>query len=567
MLRSEIVGRNLREFRSSITRAYFYAGEQATMNVACGRSIVTEMALVFKGIAIFIMCLLMQTASVSAIKPNIIIIMTDDMGYSDLGCFGSEIETPHIDSLAAHGMRFSQFYNFGKCCPTRAGLMTGLYNHQAGVGNMMKDEGYPGYRGRLNQHCVTIAEVLKDVGYRTIQTGKWHLGATQKAWWPSKRGFDNHYGTPLGGGFYFRPSEFNAYREVVRNETVLYTPDIDPPKEWYTTDAYTDEGLAFVRESVQDGKPFFWYLAFNAPHWPIKAKPEDIAKYRGKYRVGWDEIRRQRHARLVQSGLIDSHWELSPRDDDIPAWDSLSEDQKDEQDHIMATYAAAIDCVDQNVGKIIQALKALKQFENTLILFLCDNGGSAESSNIGMNKGDGEIGSAESFVYYGKSWATVSGTPFRKFKSYLHEGGVSTPLVAHWPTGIKKSRQGSICHEPAHVIDLMPTCLAMSGAVYPTTYGGEAIYPMEGVSLLPAFEGQDMPRKSPLFAEHQGYRSVRRGKWKLVAAKSAEWELYDMHADRTELNNVAKAHPEVVQEMAALYDEWAERSFVIKNRK
>ena len=511
-------------------------------------------------------CLLVSSA-VAADKPNVIIVMTDDMGYSDLGCFGSEIQTPNVDALAEKGLRFSQFYNFGKCCPTRAGLMTGLYSHLAGVGGMARDERLSGYRGRLNHNCVTIGEALRPAGYSTIQTGKWHLGGAKKDWWPSRRGFDRVFGSPLGGGFYFRPSAFYSYREVVRNETVLYTPKKDPPKGWYTTDAYTDEGLAFVREAVDEETPFFWYLAYNAPHWPLRAKPEDIAKYRGKYRIGWDKVRQQRHARLVELGLIESKWDLSPRDGTVPAWSKLSEKQKDEQDHIMATYAAMIDCVDQNMGKVVRELKKLDVFENTLILFLCDNGGSSEPSKLGLNKGKGVIGTAESFAYYGKSWANVSDAPFRKYKSNLHEGGIATPFVAHWPAGIPAARQGEIVHEPAHVIDLMATCVDLAGASYPETFKDQPIHPMEGTSLRPAFEGRTLNRKTPLFSEFSGNRAVRDGKWKLVSDKGKKWELYDMEADRTELNNLAAKMPKKVKALSAFYDAWAKRCLVKKKKK
>jgi arylsulfatase len=408
---------------------------------------------------ILLLILLAALPLAGAERPNIIIIMTDDMGYSDLSCFGSEIETPNLDKLAANGLRFSNFYNAGRCCPTRASLLTGLYSHQAGVGNMTRDEGIPGYRGRLNDQCVTIAEVLGPAGYHTVQTGKWHVGAKKKEWWATGRGFDDMFGCPLGGGFYFRPSAFNSLREVMRNDKVLYTPKIDPPEGWYTTDAYTDEGLAFVRQAVGVGKPFFWYLAYNAPHWPLRAKDADIAKYRGTYKVGWDEIRKQRHKRLIEQGMIDAKTKLSPRHPKVPAWDTLTDAERDKQDHIMAAYAAAVDSVDQNVGKLVNELKAMKVFDNTLIVFLCDNGGSSESDNIGINKTKGVIGTAESFVLYGKSWANVSDTPFREFKSNMHEGGIATPFVAHWPAGasLATRHMSSTSWPRASIYQALPT--------------------------------------------------------------------------------------------------------------
>jgi len=496
--------------------------------------------------------------------PNIIIIMTDDMGFSDLGCYGSEIKTPNLDTLAQEGLRFTHFYNTSRCCPTRASLLTGLYSHQAGIGDMLNDEGpgNPGYRGRLMERCVTIGEVLGQAGYRTIQTGKWHVGDQQQDWWPPGRGFDRFYGCPQGGGFYFRPSSFSKQRYVVRGTEILYNQQTDPPEGWYATDAWTDEGLEYIREAVEEEKPFLWYLAYNAPHYPLQAKPEDIARYRGQYMIGWDEIRRQRYEKLIDLGIIDPDWDLSSRESGIPAWSTLSEAEKDKQDLRMATYAAMIDCIDQNVGKIVTTLQQLEVYENTLILFLHDNGGCPEGGTLGKNSGDGVCGTAESFALYGACWANASDTPFRKYKKFIHEGGIASPLIAHWPNGIKAELDGTLVTEPAHTIDLMATCVDLAGTSYPETFEGNGIIPMEGVSLNPLFQGEPFTRDAPLFFEHEGNRGVRRGKWKLVAVDGKAWELYDMQADRTELNNLAAEHPEEVAELSALYDEWAVRAFV-----
>jgi len=505
-------------------------------------------------------------ASTKSPRPNIIIIMTDDMGFSDLGCFGSEIETPNLDSLAKQGIRFTQFYNTGRCCPTRASLLTGLYAHQAGVGHMTEDRGpdNPGYRGRLMERCVTLAEVLGPAGYRTFQTGKWHVGARETSWWPLGRGFDRCYSCPEGGGFYFRAKKG---RSIVLDNEVIYDKDRHPPQGWYTTDAWTDEGLKFMHEAVGMNKPFLWYLAHNAPHWPLQAKPEDIAKYRGKYQVGWDKIRQQRYERLVKLGIIDRNWKLSPRGEGIPEWNSLSAQEKDTQDLRMATYAAMIDCVDQNVGKIIKTLKQLNVYENTLILFLQDNGGCAEGKITGNNRGKGICGTVESFVLYGACWANTSNTPFRRYKCWVHEGGVATPLIAHWPAGIPARLNGTLVAELTHLLDLMPTCVDLSGAKYPETYKGNKIIPMEGKSLRPLFEGKPFKRDNAIYFQHMGNRAVRNGKWKLVSVKGGDWELYDMQADRTELNNMATTLPEKVKEMSALYDAWCERCFVNKANK
>lgn len=496
--------------------------------------------------------------------PNIVVIMTDDMGFSDLGCYGSEIETPNLDGLAEDGIRFTQFYNASRCGPTRASLLTGLYSHQTGMGLSVVDKGpnRPGYRGRLMDNCVTLAEILGPAGYRTFHTGKWHLGSNDKSWWPLGRGFDRSYGCPQGAGFYFRPSSFRRERHVVLDYEVIYNRQIDPPAGWYSTDAWTDEGLIFMREAVAMDKPFLWYLAYNAPHYPLKAKPEDIAKYRGKYSVGWDVVREQRYARLVELGLIDENWELSPREDAIPEWKSLSEEEQDEQDFRMATYAGMIDCVDQNVGKIINTLKELMIYENTLILFLQDNGGCASGGNLGVNKGKGICGTAESNVMYGECWANASNTPFRRYKTWVHEGGTATPLIAHWPKGISAELNGTLVHEPTHLIDVMATCADLAGAIYPETYKSRKILPMEGLSLRPIFERNPFTREVPIYFEHMGNRAIRHGKWKLVSEKGKEWELYNMEADRTELNNLAAELPEKVRELSALYSAWSIRCFV-----
>lgn len=513
--------------------------------------------------------LLLVALGVRAEQPNIIVILTDDMGYSDIGCYGSEIQTPNLDGLAKEGVRFSQFYNTSRCSPTRSSLMTGLYSHQAGMGLLTKDEGpnNPGFRGRLMERCVTIAEVLGPNGYQNIVTGKWHMGDAKKAWWPLGRGFDRFYGCPQGGGFFFRPSSWKSERFIARGNEIIYDKQRDPPNGWYATDAFTDEGIKYVGEAVETRKPFFWYLALNAPHYPLQAKPEDIAKYRGKYMAGWDQIRKDRTQKLIELGLIDANWKLSPRAEGVPAWDTLLDKEKEAQDERMAIYAAMIDCVDQNVGKIVTELKKMNVYDNTLILFLHDNGGDVTGGPLGKSSGEGAPGSAESLVHYGKCWANVSDTPFRKHKGMVHEGGTSTPLIAHWPKGIDASMNGQIVTEPCHLIDLMPTLVELSGAPYPETFKGHTIIPMEGESLLPLWQGKPFHRDEPIFFEHTGNRGVRYGKWKLVALKGRPWELYDMQADRTELNNLARQMPEKVKAMSAQYDDWAKRSFVKKAKR
>ena len=494
------------------------------------------------------------------VRPNIIIIMTDDMGFSDLGCYGGEIETPNLDMLAKQGLRFTQFYNEGVCVPTRISLLTGLHPKQTGDNSNTRDKG-------LSKHSVTLAEAIGPAGYRTYHTGKWMVGHRNMSLWPVGRGFNHSYGCPEGGGVYFRPSAFYANmgktprmkRSIARDREVIYDIRTDPPKGWYATDAWTEEGIDFVREAVSMKQPFLWYLAYNAPHWPLKAKPEDIAKYRGKYKVGWDKVRQRRYESLVKSGIVGEISKLSPRGKKIPAWDSLSEAEKDKQDLRMATYAAMVDCVDQNIGKIVRSLKELGVYENTVALFLSDNGGDAGGGVMGSNTRKGTCGTAESHAKYGECWANVCDTPFREYKLWLHEGGVATPLIAHWPKGIPPGLHGTLVTEPTHTIDLMATCVDLSGGKYPETYKGNKIIPMAGKSLRPLFEGKSFSREDPIYFNLRDHRAIRKAKWKLISVNGGQWELYDMQTDRTELNNMAAEFPEKVKELSTLYHAWSDR--------
>jgi arylsulfatase A-like enzyme len=495
------------------------------------------------------------TAVAELSRPNIVIILVDDMGFSDLGCYGSEIPTPNLDRLAAGGLRFTQFYNTGRCCPTRASLLTGLYSHQAGVGHMVEDLGVPGYRGFLNDRCVTIAEVLRDAGYFTAMTGKWHVG-TPPDKWPRQRGFDRFYGSE-SGGFYFRPA---GGRMVISDDTVLYNAQNPPPEGWYSTDAWTDNAIKFVGEAVAAKKPFFLYLAHNAPHFPLQAPSEDIAKFRGKYKSGWDKLREQRHAKQIQLGIVDEDWPLSPRPAEVKAWEAVSPEDQDRFDQIMAIYAACVEHMDRSVGRLVAALKERGAFDNTLLLFLSDNGGNAESGPNGRLEGPGAFGSADSTVYCGQSWATLENTPFRRYKHFNHEGGIATPLIAHWPGRIKDA--GQLRTQPGHLVDLMATCVDVSGAKYPTEFKGKAIQPMEGRSLVPAFDNKPIERDA-LYWEHEGNAAIRAGDWKLVRlGRDGAWELYDLKADRTELHNLAGTKSDLARQLAAQWEAWAERANV-----
>lgn len=515
--------------------------------------ICTKMKTIFKTV-ILIFAVAVATFANAAERPNVIVILVDDMGFSDLGCYGSEIPTPNLDALAAGGLRFTQFYNTGRCCPTRASLLTGLYSHQAGVGAMTDDQGVPGYRGRLNDQCVTIGEVLKGAGYFTAMTGKWHVGQKFDVV-PWKRGFDRNM-TSAAGGFYF-PEAPKA--QLFYNGRTLAANSPELPKNWYSSDLWADYGIRFIDEARTEKKPFFLYLAFNAPHFPLQAPAEDIAKFRGKYKIGWDKLREQRLAKQRQLGLLNANAPLTPRPEDVKEWDSLSEQEKDRFDHIMSIYAAAVNHMDQSVGTLVKALKDRSLLDNTLIMFMSDNGGNAESGPGGVLMGKAP-GSVHSTVFCGKSWATLENTPFRLYKHYNHEGGISTPLIVHWPKKIKDG--GEFRRQPGHLIDIMATCVDVGRAKYPEKFNGNLIPPMEGRSLVPAFENKTIKRDA-LFWEHEGNAAVRVGDWKLVRfGRNGKWELYDISKDRSELNNLAEKEPERVKILTEKWEAWAERAHV-----
>ena len=513
-----------------------------------------------------------------AVQPNVVLILADDMGYSDLGCYGAEIQTPNLDALAKDGVIFTQFYNAARCCPSRASILTGLYPHQAGVGAMTGDaalnEEIPAYQGHLSRNAVTLGEAMKLNGYHTMASGKWHVGDTKEEMLPHKRGFDRSFMTPGGAGDYFKLGGHSG--KVLPYK--LDGADRMPGEKFYDTDAVFDFTLQFIKDRP-DNQPFFAYVTPRAPHWPLQAKPADIAKYKGVYDCGWDDLREQRYRKQIESGLISKDWKLAPRSDgdgSVPAWETLSKEQQRTMAAKMEVYAAQVDCLDQNVGKLVEFLKKEGLFDNTLILFLSDNGACAELEDepFGQdwkNGKGGPVGSPTSFQSYGRVWAEVSNTPFRLWKQKAHEGGISTPLIASWPLGI--SAKGSVVRQPGHLIDILPTCLAVSGGSYPEEYNGQKIQPMEGRSFAPVFQGLERKENEEIACEHFASRGIRCGKWKLVSsspdkwtnAKPGPWELYDMEEDRTEMNNLVTEMPEKVKELAARYDEWARRIGVIAN--
>jgi len=485
-------------------------------------------------------------------RPNIIVILADDLGYADIGCFGSEIPTPNLDALAANGIRLTNFYNTARCCPTRAALLTGVYSHQAGIGHMMEDEGvdHPAYRGQLNDHTVTIAEVLKDAGYFTAMSGKWHVGQ-QAGVVPWKRGFERSLNAPAGG-FYYEDAK-NA--KVFLNGEEIHKGSDKLPKNWYTTDLWTDFGLRFIDEALEEKKPFLLYLAHNAPHFPLQAPEEEIAKFRGKYKEGWAKLRQARYKKQQALGLIDSTWKLPPINPKVPDWDNLDASEKKKYDDIMAIYAAVISHLDKSIGDLVAGLKKRGVFDNTVILFLSDNGGNAEPGAEGVYQG-AHPGSVQSKVFLGQGWAEAACTPFWSYKHHTHEGGISSPTIVSWPKGIPQTRNGSFERQPAHVTDILATLVDLAGATYPTTYQGNSIIPAVGTSLTPVFTGGQLKRQKPIFWEHEGNKAVVDGQWKLVAERSEKWQLYNLESDRTELHNVINDNREVAGRLESLYETW-----------
>jgi arylsulfatase len=509
-------------------------------------------------------------------QPDILLILADDMGYSDLGCYGSEIHTPNLDRLAKEGIRFTRFYNAARCCPSRASLLTGLYPHQAGVGAMddTRNPAIPAYQGYLNDHCVTLGEALELAGYSTFISGKWHVGKEKESMWPNNRGFQHVFSYLGGACSYYTAGWLSQPNQALISGTELYPL----PDDFFMTDAITDFALKFIQETPKE-KPLFGYVAYTAPHWPLQERPENIAKYKGRYDAGWDEIREQRYERMEQMGIIDHSYALARRSDGnslVPAWDSLSDERKKDMARRMEVYAAQVDSLDQQVGRLVEGLKAAGRYENTLVLFLSDNGACAEPNDKPFGQKwinpDAVIGSRESFASYGRGWAEVSNVPFRYWKQKIFEGGIRTPLIAHWPDKITAAA-GTINRQPGHIVDVMSTCLDIAGGKYPETFNGKTVIPAEGISFAPVFSGKPRAEHTVLAWEHFANRGILSGKWKLVAHATDspqgtvpfKWELYDTESDPAESRNIAGLHPEVVQDLSRKYEQWADRVEVIEN--
>ena len=495
-------------------------------------------------------------------RPNIVVLFADDMGFSDVGCFGSEIETPNIDRLAAGGLRYSHFYNTGRCCPSRAAILTGLYPHQADIGHMLADLEVRGYRDRLSPQAVTVAEVLGSAGYHTIMTGKWHLGWVDEGS-PTARGFQHFYGTRGYVDSYFTivpRTEVYLNDEMVLPVGPTQKNHLHPDQLWYTTDVYTDYAIHFMEEvRRRNEQPFFLYLAYNAPHFPLHAHPDEVAKYRGRYREGWMEFRKRRHQRLLELGVLKQGTKLSPLD--VPEWESLTEAQRDDLDFKMSLFAAIIDRLDRNIGRVLEHLETTGELENTLIVFVSDNGGTKETGLFGIKGEQNTVGNYEQWARaggwtssYGQGWANLSNSPFRRYKRENHEGGIRAPCILHWPARI--TARGQIRHQPSHLIDLMPTFVEVSGATYPSEFNGQTITPMQGQSLTRTFDDDAIIARQ-LFWEHEGNRALRDGDWKLVGLRQKPWELYKISDDRSEQVDLSAEHPEKMMELKQVWQRWA----------
>ncbi|MBT4694609.1 MAG: arylsulfatase [Planctomycetaceae bacterium] len=542
-----------------------------------------------------VLCVATACSVFGADRPNIIVILADDMGYSDIGCYGSEIDTPNLDGLAADGLRFTQFYNTARCCPTRASLLTGLYPHQAGVGHMTNDYGFEGYRGNLNRKCLTFGEVLRPVGYRTYMSGKWHVtlddtATSSKHNWPMQRGFDKFYGTISGAGSFWDPWS------LVRQNTPIsaFADEQYRPKKYYYTDAISDHAVRFIDSHYADtaDQPFFMYVAYTAAHWPMHAPEKEIAKYNGIYSRGYQSLREQRFAKMKSLGVLSSESKLG-----MPAVEWSEQNNKEWDERNMEVYAAMVDCMDQGIGRIVDTLNKHRQLDNTLILYMQDNGGCAEAlgrqprKNISKRPavatlqpmhpndlqqkmipdqtrdgfptvmGPGVMAGPDgTYIAYGKGWANASNTPFREYKHWVHEGGISTPLIAHWPQGIKG--QSRLEREPGHLVDIMATIVEVTGAPYPQSYNNVAIRPLEGESLTAAFAG-GAHNRGPIFWEHEGNRAIRVNDWKLVAkGTKSRWELYNIANDREETNDLSAVHPNVAMDLQQQWTAYATRANV-----
>lgn len=495
--------------------------------------------------AVLIVMLQLCPTVIAADRPNFLVILVDDMGSSDLGCYGSEIETPHLDGLAANGIRYTQMYNTSKCYPTRASLLTGNYFQHT-------DRGF--------SNTATAGEVLRPAGYHTWWSGKHHANFN-----PIGRGFDHFHGFLGGAVNFWNPGGEDANGRKVPGAVYSWAFDdrvvkpFIPQQPFHTTDVFTDWALKWLDESRESSRPWFLYVAYNAPHWPLHAWPEDIAKYDGVYDKGYATVREARYRRQIEMGLFDaSTAPLSPGESAThDAWENLSPAERRKESLRMQIHAAMVHQVDRNVGRLVSRLKDLDQLDNTLILFLADNGASPERPRKPHTDPDAEFGTVGSFESIGRAWANVCDTPLRKWKATSHEGGINTPMIAHWPDGI--TVPDTINREPCHLIDLLPTWMELANATHPGESQESEIPPIEGISLSPTFVGKTLQRSAPLFFEFGSGNAVHDGPWKLVRSRGQAWELYNLASDRTETKNLAAKQSERVAEMSAQWNAWFTR--------
>lgn len=488
-------------------------------------------------------------------RPNFVVILLDDSGFADLGCFGGVVPTPNIDRLAQNGVRMSQMYNCARSCPTRASLLTGLYPQQAGIGHMLSNrskQGGPAYQGYLNNTSMTLGEVMRENGYFTAMSGKWHVGQKQNpSTAPWKRGFDRSLNA-AGGGFYFYD---DPKAEIYLDGEKLSNDDPRLPRNWYTTDLWTDFGVKFIDEGVESGKPFFLYMAYNAPHFPLQIPESEKEMFKGKFSEGWDVLRRKIYDNQLKINLLGQDYALTKRNPLIPRWEDVDSQQQQRSELIMEIYAAMINHLDRSIGLLVDKLKDEGVFDNTVIILLSDNGGNAEGKTVFGTFSGEQPGSQKSNLFLGQAWAEAINTPFYLYKHHTHEGGIATPLIVSYPAGIPESKNGDIVHQPGHVIDIMSTLVGMSGAKYPKQFKGNRITPMQGINLYDVWLGKRVKRKNPIFWEHEDNVAIRDGKWKLVKERNeTNFQLYDMEADRTETNDLSKTEPKVMKEMMAKFE-------------
>lgn len=506
-------------------------------------------------IAVLISC---SNENINNTPPNIVLILADDLGYSDIGCYGSEIATPNLDFLASKGIRFSNFYNQGKCCPTRASLLTGVYHHEAGMGGMVstndEDINFGPYQGFLNNQTITLAEGLKRAGYTTYMVGKWHLGERQQHW-PTKRGFDKYFGLISGASSYYEILDQQKRKRIMVNNGKPWQP---PKENFYMTDAFTNKATSYISKHFEKDaeKPFFLFLAYNAPHWPLHALPNDIAKYENVYDIGWDKIRKNRYAKQLQLGIIDSTIPLSPPTPTITEWNKV-DDKKDWASR-MQVYAAMIDRMDQGIGKLLKQIKQSEKADNTLIIFISDNGGCAESvESRKLDLEGSKIGERGSYKAYKEPWANTSNTPYRYYKNWMYEGGIISPCIVYWPKEIKEPRIES--KQYGHVLDIMPTFLEVAGVDYKNISNTKSLIPLKGKSIIPIFKNHKVIRHKPLFWEFAGAKAIRLDSMKLVKGKKTNWELYNLKNDPNELFDLSSEKSDIVVTMKQEYMAWASK--------